>query len=38
MNIANLSEIDISYHTTDKSFKRGENYYRSGAGRTNLLG
>jgi uncharacterized Zn finger protein len=31
MNIANLSETDIRYHTTDKSFKRGEDYYRSGA-------
>jgi uncharacterized Zn finger protein len=31
MNIANLSETDLSYHTTDKSFKRGEDYYRSGA-------
>jgi uncharacterized Zn finger protein len=31
MNIANLSETDLRYHTTDKSFKRGEDYYRSGA-------
>ena len=31
MNTANLSETDIRYHTTDKSFKRGEEYYRSGA-------
>jgi uncharacterized Zn finger protein len=31
MNIANLSEPDLRYHTTDKSFKRGEDYYRSGA-------
>jgi uncharacterized Zn finger protein len=30
MNIANLSETDLRYHTTDKSFKRGEDYYRSG--------
>jgi uncharacterized Zn finger protein len=31
MNIANLSETDLRYHITDKSFKRGEDYYRSGA-------
>jgi uncharacterized Zn finger protein len=31
MNIANLSETDLRYHTTDKSFKRGEDYYRRGA-------
>jgi uncharacterized Zn finger protein len=31
MNIANLSETDLRYHTTDKSFQRGEDYYRSGA-------
>jgi uncharacterized Zn finger protein len=31
MNIANLSETDLRYHTTDKSFKRGDDYYRSGA-------
>ena len=31
MNIANLNETDIRYHTTDKSFKRGEDYYRRGA-------
>jgi uncharacterized Zn finger protein len=31
MNITNLSETDLRYHTTDKSFKRGEEYYRSGA-------
>jgi uncharacterized Zn finger protein len=31
MNISNLSETDLRYHTTDKSFKRGEDYYRSGA-------
>jgi uncharacterized Zn finger protein len=31
MNIADLSETDLRYHTTDKSFKRGEDYYRSGA-------
>jgi uncharacterized Zn finger protein len=31
MNIANLNETDLRYHTTDKSFKRGEDYYRHGA-------
>jgi uncharacterized Zn finger protein len=31
MNIANLNEADLRYHTIDKSFKRGEDYYRSGA-------
>ena len=31
MNIINLSETDLRDHTTDKSFKRGEDYYRSGA-------
>jgi uncharacterized Zn finger protein len=31
VNIANLSETDLRYHTTDKSFKRGEDYYRSEA-------
>jgi uncharacterized Zn finger protein len=31
MNITNLSETDLRYHTTDKSFKRGEDYYRRGA-------
>lgn len=31
MNIANFTETDIRYHTTDKSFKRGEEYYRSGS-------
>lgn len=31
MNIANLGETDLRYHTTDKSFKRGEDYYRRGA-------
>jgi uncharacterized Zn finger protein len=31
MNIANLSETDLRYHTTDKSFQRGEDYYRSDA-------
>ncbi len=31
MNIVNLSETDLRYHTTDKSFKRGEDYYRRGA-------
>jgi uncharacterized Zn finger protein len=31
MNIANLSETDLRYHTTDKSFQRGETYYRQGA-------
>jgi uncharacterized Zn finger protein len=30
MNITNLSETDLRYHTTDKSFQRGEDYYRSG--------
>jgi uncharacterized Zn finger protein len=31
MNITNFSETDLRYHTTDKSFQRGEDYYRSGA-------
>jgi uncharacterized Zn finger protein len=31
MNITNLSETDLRYHTTDKSFERGEEYYQSGA-------
>lgn len=31
MNITNLSETNLRYHTTDKSFQRGEDYYRSGA-------
>ncbi len=31
MNIANFSETDLRYHTTDKSFQRGETYYRQGA-------
>jgi uncharacterized Zn finger protein len=31
MNIANLSETDLRYHTTDKSFQRGEDYYQRGA-------
>jgi uncharacterized Zn finger protein len=31
MNITNLSETDLRYHTTDKSFQRGETYYRQGA-------
>jgi uncharacterized Zn finger protein len=31
MNITNLSETDLRYHATDKSFQRGEDYYRSGA-------
>jgi uncharacterized Zn finger protein len=31
MNITNLSEADLRYHATDKSFQRGEDYYRSGA-------
>ena len=31
MNITNLSETDLRYHTTAKSFQRGETYYRQGA-------
>ena len=31
MNIANLSEMDLRYHATDKSFQRGEAYYQQGA-------
>ncbi len=31
MNITNFSEIDLRYHTTDKSFQRGKTYYRKGA-------
>jgi uncharacterized Zn finger protein len=31
MNIPNLSETDLRYHTIDKSFQRGETYYRQGA-------
>jgi uncharacterized Zn finger protein len=31
MNIPNLSETDLRYHATDKSFQRGEEYYQRGA-------
>jgi uncharacterized Zn finger protein len=31
MNIANLSETDLRYHATDKSFQRGDAYYQQGA-------
>lgn len=31
MNIANLDEATLRYHTTAKSFQRGETYYRKGA-------
>ncbi len=31
MNITNFSETDLRYNTTDKSFKRGEDYYLIGA-------
>ncbi|WP_309732110.1 SWIM zinc finger family protein [Chamaesiphon sp. OTE_75_metabat_556] len=31
MNIANLSETDLRYHATDKSFQRGEAYHQQGA-------
>jgi uncharacterized Zn finger protein len=31
MSIANFDETTLRYHTTDKSFQRGEAYYRQGA-------
>ncbi len=31
MSIANLDETTLRFHTTDKSFQRGEDYYRRGA-------
>jgi uncharacterized Zn finger protein len=31
MSIANLDETTLRYHTTDKSFQRGEAYYQQGA-------